>query len=176
MSLFQQIVKESLEEIIPNQTIYENYRPDWLYGLELDFYLPNLNLAIEVQGAQHYFWCPDIHPTFEDFEKQKQRDIRKRSILRQNGIKYFLISSKKRNTTVLFYYELKDCVKNFGLKLKYPSSELRIKWKNHIKVLNKIGNNRPKFKVRKNGICPVNKVSSQYSKKYLKINLTKTII
>lgn len=36
------------------QSFYRNYRPSWLDGLELDFFFPELNAAIEFQGDHHY--------------------------------------------------------------------------------------------------------------------------
>jgi len=48
----------------------ENFRPDWLNGLELDFYYPKLRLGIEFQGDQHFV------PTerFGSCTKQRDRD------------------------------------------------------------------------------------------------------
>lgn len=37
---------------IPNT--WDNYRPQWLRGLELDRFYQSLNLAFEFQGEQHY--------------------------------------------------------------------------------------------------------------------------
>jgi hypothetical protein len=34
--------------------IIRHHRPDWLEGLELDIYIPSLQLGIEYQGQQHY--------------------------------------------------------------------------------------------------------------------------
>ena len=34
--------------------IIRHHRPEWLEGLELDIYIPDLNLGIEYQGQQHY--------------------------------------------------------------------------------------------------------------------------
>lgn len=35
-------------------TVISNYRPDWLNGLELDIYVPELNLAVEYNGAAYH--------------------------------------------------------------------------------------------------------------------------
>ena len=65
----------------------QNYRPDWLEGLELDFYIDELNLAAEIQGEQHYRFVPHFHRTRDNFEQQQDRDAKKSLICRQRGIR-----------------------------------------------------------------------------------------
>ena len=40
--------------LLPNQEVIRHYRPPWLNGLELDVYIPELKLAFEYQGQQHF--------------------------------------------------------------------------------------------------------------------------
>jgi len=61
----------------------ENYRSEWLFGMELDFYFPEFKIAIEFNGDQHYFETEK----FGSPEEQKVRDWRKRDICRKRGIK-----------------------------------------------------------------------------------------
>ena len=79
--LYQLIV-----QLYPNQEIIRNIRPKWLEGLELDIYLPQLNLAFEYQGQQHYkpikAWGGD-----KAFKALKRRDARKKELCRQLGIR-----------------------------------------------------------------------------------------
>jgi len=65
----------------------QNYRPDWMEGLELDFYIEELNLAAEVQGDQHYRFVPHFHGSRDRFEEQQDRDAKKSLICRQKGIR-----------------------------------------------------------------------------------------
>lgn len=63
--------------------IRENSRPEWCLGddferLELDFYLPDLNVAVEIQGGQHYVFVPHFHGTYEGFLAQRGRDEAKK--------------------------------------------------------------------------------------------------
>ena len=67
-------------------SIRQNYRPDWLCGLELDFYIEELKLAAEVQGDQHYSFVEFFHKTQDNFKKQQERDAEKSIVCFQNGI------------------------------------------------------------------------------------------
>lgn len=55
--------------------ICENFRPNWLNGMEIDIYLPSLNVGIEYDGER---WHKDI-----------EKDIEKDNVLKKQGI--FLI-------------------------------------------------------------------------------------
>ena len=57
----------------------------WLDKMQLDFYLPQYNIAIEVQGLQHF---RDVQ-VFTPFEEQWARDEKKRMLCEEHGIKLF---------------------------------------------------------------------------------------
>lgn len=64
--------------------------------LYIDFFLPQQNIAIEVQGEQHFV------PTkrfggIEFLEKQEERDRCKRELCEKHGIKMFYITKKNYN-------------------------------------------------------------------------------
>lgn len=64
-------------------TIRENSRPDWCRGanferLELDFWIVELDIAVEIQGQQHYVYTPHFHASYEDFKAQQARDEAKK--------------------------------------------------------------------------------------------------
>ena len=66
--------------------------PQFLEGLQLDGYCPQLSLAFEYQGEQHY--DPDNYFHFGDissFEAQQERDIRKRELCKAAGVRLVLI-------------------------------------------------------------------------------------
>jgi hypothetical protein len=52
-------LKQLLDNILPTEEHFDNYRPDWLknpetgFNLELDRFYPNLNIGIEFNGPQH---------------------------------------------------------------------------------------------------------------------------
>ena len=93
MSFIQDLVKKQLSIWFPDKQIIENYRPDWLVGLEIDLYLPELKLAVEVNGLQHYVKIDKFFKTESQFEMQLIRDHVKKKILENENIK--LISVKQ---------------------------------------------------------------------------------
>lgn len=69
-------------------------RPDFLrnpvtggeFNLELDCYNPELKLAVEYNGIQHYKYVPYFHKNHEHFMNQKYRDDMKRRMCKDNGV------------------------------------------------------------------------------------------
>ena len=69
-------------------------RPDFLknpvtggeFNLELDCYNPELKLAVEYNGIQHYKYVPYFHRNHEHFMNQKYRDDMKRRMCKDNGV------------------------------------------------------------------------------------------
>lgn len=63
-------------------TFVENHRPEWLRGLELDFYYEQHGLAFEFQGDQHFV------PVFGAVALQRQQanDTLKRRLCRERGV------------------------------------------------------------------------------------------
>lgn len=92
-SFLENSVLRTLNE---NKIEFITHDKNILHGLELDFYLPKYNVAIECQGEQHFvpksFGCLDEEKVLSNFELQKERDLRKKSLCKENGIKlvYFL--------------------------------------------------------------------------------------
>jgi len=79
--------------------IDENIRPDWLITdngerLELDFYLPDIQVAIEIQGLQHYNYVPYFHNNYNGYLTALDRDKFKRSQCAKLNIKLFEIDNQ----------------------------------------------------------------------------------
>lgn len=88
----------------------QSHRPKWLMNpdtgktLELDFYFPHLNLAIEVQGLQHY-QPVDIFGGEKGFQRRQKYDQLKRFLCYANGVilhEYDLRRGKKRADLEVF--------------------------------------------------------------------------
>lgn len=98
-SKLQKYTKQFLSIYFGQYEILENTRPDWLITpdgerLELDFLIEELNIAIEVQGKQHYIHVPHFQPEYRDFENRIRWDRFKRKRCDQLGIKLIEISSE----------------------------------------------------------------------------------
>ncbi len=73
---------------------FNKARPDFLrnpvtgnsFNLELDCYNPELGLAVEYNGIQHYKFTPFFHRNKEAFLNQKYRDDMKRRMCRERGV------------------------------------------------------------------------------------------
>ena len=75
-----------VKSLYPGYEVITHFRGSFLEGLELDIYIPTINLAIEYQGLQHY--KPIDHWGGEEaLQKTKERDIRKKELCMQNKIK-----------------------------------------------------------------------------------------
>jgi len=64
--------------------VIQHGSPDWIGRQHLDIYLPEVNIGIEYQGAQHYV-AVDFFGGQEALEKTKERDERKRHKCIENG-------------------------------------------------------------------------------------------
>ena len=93
--------KEIIDLLNDNKIIFDyQKRFDWLGRQSLDFYLPDYNIAIECQGEQHfkpieYFGGEEI------FLVQKERDIRKKRLCKENKIKLLYYSNIKYNKSII---------------------------------------------------------------------------
>lgn len=110
-SKLQRFTGDLLDQEFPQFTIRENFRPDWMLSsnltkLELDFFIEELNIGIEVQGLQHYEYIPWFYKDVNDFEKRKQYDKEKQDLCVGKGVKLIEIASEM--DIQIFVYELKE--------------------------------------------------------------------
>lgn len=82
--------------LISPREVVHHYRGAELQGLELDIWIPDLQVGIEYQGEQHYqiieHWGGE-----EGFRKQQENDLRKRMLCKSLG--YTLIEFKYSEDT-----------------------------------------------------------------------------
>lgn len=67
---------------------------EWCGYYKYDFYLPDYNAIIEVHGDQHYNKCFTTSNSLT-LEEQKERDIIKEKLAKENNISYYIIIDAK---------------------------------------------------------------------------------
>jgi hypothetical protein len=79
-------ILKMIKELLPTQKITSHFRPDWLNRLEIDIWIPEMNIGIEYQGEQHYhpieIWGGDV-----GLRDLQIRDDRKRKICKERGVR-----------------------------------------------------------------------------------------
>lgn len=101
----------SLEQVVYRILIEENISfvqekqfKDCYNGLyRFDYYIPSKNIAIELNGAQHYKFVSAFYKKKSDFTKAQERDRRKISYCLAQNIKLYVIP----------YWEI-DNINNFS--------------------------------------------------------------
>lgn len=81
----EDLLYKLVTELLPDHLIQRNYRPGWLEYLELDIWIPTLNLGIEYQGQQHYV-AIEAWGGEEKLLGQQERDRRKVNLCAQNSV------------------------------------------------------------------------------------------
>lgn len=98
-SKLQRETSAALSTHFGQYTIRENTRPAWLTDdtgarLELDFIIEELNVAIEVQGAQHYVYTPHFHGTYTSLQMTIERDTFKQETCKARGMVFFEVATE----------------------------------------------------------------------------------
>lgn len=77
-----------LEEVkLPGST--QTYKMSALF---IDFYIPNLEIAVEVHGEQHYKYIPFFHKSLAGFAQSRVRDDSKIEWCKLNNINLITLS------------------------------------------------------------------------------------
>ena len=100
----EQATREVFEKLF-NEKFPKVHLP-FMERLELDGYCEKYNIAFEYQGIQHYEFTSFFHNSVDDFEKQKERDERKKKLCFENNINLIEISCKYnyKNLEELIWY------------------------------------------------------------------------
>ena len=106
-SLEEHIISVLKKEKIKFQR--EKTYPDLKFGYyRFDFFLPQYNLLIEVDGAQHYKFSKIFHKKRQDFLKAQERDRRKNSYALSHNIPLYRIPYFEIENINTFQDILKD--------------------------------------------------------------------
>ena len=87
--------KKAIEKL--TQKPFAKTRPPFLkneitgQNLELDCFNPELKLAVEYNGVQHYKYTPRFHSTKDAFYNIKYRDRIKEELCRKHGVKLIVV-------------------------------------------------------------------------------------
>ena len=86
---------KNVKDLLANEKITHQARPEWLRPQTLDIFIPGLNIGIEYQGLQHY-QPVDFFGGEKAFAKTRERDIRKAKKCHENNVKliYFRYDEK----------------------------------------------------------------------------------
>ncbi len=96
--------------LFPQYMVQREASPSWLSRQRFDVYIPELNLAIEYQGQQHYL-AVDLFGGEEGLKRTKQRDKEKLQLSKANGIEIIYFSYKDNLTEKLVQNRLKNYLK-----------------------------------------------------------------
>lgn len=127
-SKLQEKTKLQLKMLLNKFEIIENIRPDWLKNpitgrnLEIDLFIPEVKIGIEVQGIQHDKFTPGMHSSVDDFEYQVQRDKIKKDLCAKNDVYLYEVRSPDDIASFI------DTVAHRNRELGY------VLWKKHMSI------------------------------------------
>lgn len=96
--------------LFPQFTVQREASPSWLNRQRFDVYVPELNLAIEYQGKQHYV-AVSLFGGEEGLKKTKERDKEKLNLSKINGVDIVYFSYKDNLSEKLVLSRLKSYLK-----------------------------------------------------------------
>jgi len=132
-SFAEGFVSNLISEAFPNHKVIRNVRPEWLKSdkgkhLEIDIFVLDIKLAIEIQGPQHFV---DLYSTPIQHQVLMKNDLLKKEACKVNGIRLIWMDwnginkDLMRRPLVKRIKILKDLILNF-----IDSSYMFLKWKN----------------------------------------------
>jgi len=86
----ERALAQAVEEHFPGLPVLRQTSPPWLVPQHLDIYLPELSVAIEYMGRQH-FEPVDYFGGEPAFQQTARRDLRKRELCTAHGIRLFYV-------------------------------------------------------------------------------------
>lgn len=97
------IMQRELDKLLPDAEYIDNGYYSWMRSpkgapLQLDRYYPELKLAFEFNGRQHYEYNPYMHKDREAFEYLQRCDRKKRRECKRHGIHLITIKYTKTIT------------------------------------------------------------------------------
>ena len=94
----EKVLREIVRDVLPEVEAFYNVRPDWLKNpmtgknLEIDIYLPSVNLGFEYNGFQHTTIDMKRGVGIDQVKSQYQRDRVKYNLLERQGVHLYVIT------------------------------------------------------------------------------------
>jgi hypothetical protein len=104
-----------LQEAFPNKLFERTRREEWLAGLELDGYNPELRLAFEYQGVQHFRRIPHFHRTTDAFDAQLTRDALKAELCQDEEVTLLAIPYTIKHADLRIY--VRELLEELGYRI-----------------------------------------------------------
>ena len=95
-----------IDMIFPEYNVIREASPQWLDRQRLDIFIPELNLAVEYQGAQHFKAVP-LFGGVEGLKKAQERDKIKKLRCKQNKVTLIYFTYKENLSENLIMKKLK---------------------------------------------------------------------
>ncbi len=96
--------------IFPNQKIILEHNIAQTGGLFLDIYLPQLNVAFEFDGIQHFTYSEHFHGSPDAFRASKKRDAQKTARCEELGISLVRVRYDEEMTKDLVVSKLQQAL------------------------------------------------------------------
>jgi hypothetical protein len=103
---------EIVKTIFPNQRIVLEHNIAQTGALFLDIYLPQLNVAFEFDGVQHFTYSEHFHGSPEAFRASKKRDAAKTTRCQELGISLVRVRYDEKMTRDLIMNKLQQALDN----------------------------------------------------------------
>jgi len=107
------VVLQIVRCLFPNRRVLHRSRPSFLQGLEMDIFIPDLRLGIEVQGQQHFnpvaHWGGD-----SALNNLVERDRRKAALCETHGVKLLALDHDEPLDEGYLRVRIQDCLRNFN--------------------------------------------------------------
>lgn len=95
-----------VKRIFPEHVVHREGSPAWLGRQRLDIYIPDLNLALEHQGEQHYKAISAFGGEAA-FQRNLERDVLKRRLCEENGVHLIEIRFDEPMTLPILHQRLR---------------------------------------------------------------------
>lgn len=109
-SKLERSITERFKETYPELTCLTSYRPKWLKGKEIDIFIPELNLGLEVNGLVYHHSSLGINNYYDYTYKSETYHLDKFELCKKNSVS--LWHHFEFEDVDLFFQQLDVFIKN----------------------------------------------------------------